>query len=310
MKLANAQKELKNKFQVERFGELSMLQDATKLFKPITKGQDELLKETQGLGKQLALLNKPEVPTQDVELFNKAIENDPNPLSKDEANRINDYVKNFNLPLKQTQTNSTLNFVGDTGVNNIKIYRLGSNNYTNKTFLYNDCYLFNTETKQKELIVSLGVAKLLFEKSPSQENISGSDCVTYSNFLKKYGFTISEESKRNIIASITGVPRKTQKPQPTPLIEELPSTSGSGLRTKVSKHKPQEKFISKEKFIYLPSDPKLLYQRLFVLVGSKQSGNNNTRNEAISIMDNLLKNNHINKETYGNLLSEYNNNKK
>ncbi len=40
---------------------------------------------------------------------------------------------------------------------------------------------------------------------------------------------------------------------------------------------------------FLPSDPKLLLHRLFILLGSKEAGNNNIINNAVSILDNLLK---------------------
>ncbi len=50
----------------------------------------------------------------------------------------------------------------------------------------------------------------------------------------------------------------------------------------------------KEPFItFLPSDPGLLLNRLFILLGSQEAGNNNIRNEAISIMDILLKTRNI-----------------
>jgi hypothetical protein len=86
---------------------------------------------------------------------------------------------------------------------------------------------------------------------------------------------------------------------------------GKGKRIKSVKHlldsfnKPS---TSGQGITYLPSDPKLLVQRLQVLIGSKKAGNNNTRNEAISIMDNLLSNKHISQDEYDKLYHLINDN--
>ena len=57
--------------------------------------------------------------------------------------------------------------------------------------------------------------------------------------------------------------------------------------------------------IFLSSDPKLLVQRLMVLLGSKKAGNNNIRNEAISIMDHLLQTKAMSKDYYKKIYNEF-----
>jgi len=56
---------------------------------------------------------------------------------------------------------------------------------------------------------------------------------------------------------------------------------------------------------FLPNEPKALLERLFILLGCQQAGNDSQRNEAISIMDNLLKNGIFDKQKYQSIYNEY-----
>ena len=50
----------------------------------------------------------------------------------------------------------------------------------------------------------------------------------------------------------------------------------------------------------IPSDPNALIERLDLLLASKQAGNTGVRNELVSICDELLRQDVIDKETYKN----------
>ena len=52
----------------------------------------------------------------------------------------------------------------------------------------------------------------------------------------------------------------------------------------------------------IPSDPKALIKRLDLLLASKQAGNTGVRNELVSICDELLRQDVIDKETYKKLM--------
>jgi hypothetical protein len=160
------------------------------------------------------------------------------------------------------------------------------------------------------VINSIGVAKLLFERNPTNDDITERDCIYYHNTLKKYKYDLKEVYKKKLVNEITGAPTKIlvthDNDSDIEDLSNLTSSSGTGIKKpKIKKSKVKKPNKVEEKFLYLPSDPKLLYQRLHVLLGSMQSGNNNTRNEAMSIMDNLLKNNHMDKESYEKILREY-----
>ena len=54
--------------------------------------------------------------------------------------------------------------------------------------------------------------------------------------------------------------------------------------------------------IVIPSDPNALIERLDLLLASKQAGNTGVRNELVSICDELLRQDVIDKETYKKLM--------
>ena len=53
----------------------------------------------------------------------------------------------------------------------------------------------------------------------------------------------------------------------------------------------------------IPSDPNALIERLDLLLASKQAGNTGVRNELVSICDELLRQDVIDKEQYKKLMS-------
>ena len=56
------------------------------------------------------------------------------------------------------------------------------------------------------------------------------------------------------------------------------------------------------KTIVIPSDPNALLERLDLLMASREAGNTGTRNELVSICDELLRQKIINKNEYKNIM--------
>ena len=56
------------------------------------------------------------------------------------------------------------------------------------------------------------------------------------------------------------------------------------------------------KTIVIPSDPNALLERLNLLMASREAGNTGTRNELVSICDELLRQKIINKNEYKNIM--------
>lgn len=56
--------------------------------------------------------------------------------------------------------------------------------------------------------------------------------------------------------------------------------------------------------IVIPSDPNALLERLDILMASKEAGNTGTRNELVSICDELLRQKVLNKKQYKNIMSK------
>ena len=50
--------------------------------------------------------------------------------------------------------------------------------------------------------------------------------------------------------------------------------------------------------IFLPTDPNILFERLLVLIGEHEAGNNNSHREGSAILDELLRANAIDKDQY------------
>jgi len=53
---------------------------------------------------------------------------------------------------------------------------------------------------------------------------------------------------------------------------------------------------------FLPSDPTALYERLELLMASKQAGNTGLQNEIVSICDELLRQKILSRDAYKNLM--------
>ena len=54
--------------------------------------------------------------------------------------------------------------------------------------------------------------------------------------------------------------------------------------------------------VIIPSDPNALVERLDLLMASKEAGNTGTRNEIVSICDELLRQGVLNKKAYKNIM--------
>jgi hypothetical protein len=314
-KYIKAKNKLKNKFQTEKFGDISILETSTKLLSPITKtltvqptpeaiipSQDEGKPILQLLWKQMNAL---EDDIKSIKSKDKAINDAKAELEQEKDDEsINippDIPENqrpedappsykditvYNSPdydimnviknnKKQQHTKTVLKFNDSTGLFDLD---------NKKHFIIEGNVLYNVDSNTRQKIlnrqweINPEVMNLLSNDGDFRElNVSIEDFRTFWNFMEENGIEFKGKGKR--IKSVKHLLDSFNKP----------STSGQGIT-------------------YLPSDPKLLVQRLQVLIGSKKAGNNNTRNEAISIMDNLLSNKHISQDEYDKLYHLINDN--
>jgi len=126
--------------------------------------------------------------------------------------------------------------------------------------------------------INPNIAEVFFNPNPLEKHYSKPELGQFLRILQTTGKSLdnSGEKMRSVLSQLELYSK--------PKLKDLPQ--GTGVK-------------------FLPSDPKMLFERLFILLGSQKAGNNDIRNEAISIMDNLLERKIFNKEQYRNLYEEY-----
>ena len=127
--------------------------------------------------------------------------------------------------------------------------------------------LVDISSNNEYKIPSVGVAKLLFQSKPTEDNITKEDVDEYKTFLDRYKFNITQDSKRKII----------QKYYPqTPIRQRqsfaVPEREGEGVKETV----------------LIPSDPGKLREALILQLLDVEAGNDNNFNYTNALMKEML----------------------
>ena len=122
-----------------------------------------------------------------------------------------------------------------------------------------------------------GLWELIRSKTPMQGDYTPEDLSNYEKIL------IQTNAIWKDYDPSTNKPRSSKSEKYTtiikPIYDQLKATKGSGT-------------------VFLSQDPNVLVNRLELLMASRQAGNTGVNNEIVSIMDELLRQNHITREDY------------
>lgn len=257
----------------ERTGEIDTQRDLTKFFKPIISSQattaQELAKEiTQPISKALLPIT---------EGIQKAIS-----FPKYQSIRAYD------------DDDTGILYLGDIAVQYLR--QFASLQKTNKSYGIYDkdgkFYIGNTPIEindnnirvaDKEYRGTPGLWELLIMDQPDENIFSPEDHRNYSEILFKTN-AIRQKNDPN-----SSRPKASRSEKWTKLIKPIwdmrAQYEGNGIST-----------------VYLPSDPNALIDRLDLLMASKAAGNTGVRNEIVSICDELLRQNIINRDLYKKIM--------
>ena len=275
-----AQEYLKTKHNVrknyitERTGELGAQRELTKFFKPVIESQKTVAKD---LSKEVTQpITSALLPI--TEGVRKAVELAKYPSIK--AEEEGDVSDTSILYLGEIASHYLRHFASKEGVD--------------KTFgLYDKDGVFyigdspveivddDITVKGKEYEGTPGLWELLIMKSPNNTIYTTEDLANYAKILHD---TSAMKHNHNPL-SMKPKSSKGQKYKEIirPIWDDI--YSGNGVNATV-----------------IPSDPNALIERLDLLLASKQAGNTGVRNELVSICDELLRQDVIDKETYKKLM--------
>jgi hypothetical protein len=231
------------------------------------------------LPKTIAAIEEPKT-TMAIEPSGKTIENKAEP--SEAIQNVITFYSNEPLLKKSTKdsSNSTTMIVKSPPLDN------GSPLYSLKgrLFTIHDNSLEERDKNNLEIVklyrISPNIAEILFNKNPLQKQYSREEIGQYLRILEGSGRKLTHAGdKLKSVFNQLSVEKK-------PALKDIPSYSGQAIQ-------------------FLPSDPKLLFNRLFILLGSTKAGNDNTRNEIISIMDNLLQKKYLTQTQYNDLHDDF-----
>jgi hypothetical protein len=190
------------------------------------------------------------------------------------------------MPLKKKSTanssDTTTMKVSGKQTNNSPLYKLNG-----KFFNINKDKLLEIDKTTGDIFklhtITSNITEILFNPNPLEKQYTEQELGQYLRILQTTGKELNNvgEKMKSILAQLNFHSK--------PKLKDIPS--GAALKDPL--------------VTFLPSDPGLLLNRLFILLGSQEAGNNNIRNEAISIMDMLLKQGIFDKERYSNIYNEY-----
>jgi len=260
--------QLKNDIALRKMGQLAFLQNTSSLFAPITKQSAETSKVLEGISEEL----RSKVPP---------VHNDNRVPAEDIERSIN-YYSNIALKKKTTamSSNSTTMKVSGT-LHGSQLYMLNGHYF----HIDND-KLLEIDKENDEVIkmhtITPNVVEILFNNNPLDKEYTKAELGQYLRILQGTGKQLDNTGEK--MKSVLSQLEMYHKPK----LRDIP-VSGTG----------------QEIIKFLPNEPKALLERLFILLGSQQAGNDSQRNEAISIMDNLLKNGIFDKQKYQSIYNEY-----
>ena len=128
-----------------------------------------------------------------------------------------------------------------------------------------------------------GLWELIVLKVPSEQRYNENDIDTYSEIMIKSNAMRRDNDPDNPL------PKSSKSWKWNNVVRDIwddkASFEGTGTKT-----------------IVIPSDPNALLERLDLLMASREAGNTGTRNELVSICDELLRQKVINKNEYKNIM--------
>ena len=263
-KLTQTRKNVQEQFLEDKIGKIESSESLKTFFKPITESQRELTKEIKD---QL-------VPIRDkvLTLPSQTLAIKPPTLTDEELMRIG--------PIARKYLNKYIDPEEDVD-RTFGIYSEGgSEKIGNKEVTFNDNDLIIEGVKYQG---TRGLWELIVSNEPNDDLYDQDDINIYSAILVK-----------------TNAMRRDNDPN-----NPRPKSSKSRKWNNVVKNIWDNKDVFEgrgTKTIVIPSNPNALLERLDLLMASREAGNTGTRNEIVSICDELLRQKIINKNEYKNIM--------
>ena len=162
-----------------------------------------------------------------------------------------------------------------------------------------------------------GLIKFLTSKNVSRENI---DVEQVRNFLRDIDYSLGKTDKKSVryksiksvLSSGAWKPSASSSPIPN-LIEREPSVDSESeeqLNTTLYEDvQGEDTYISgnglQQTYVFLPSDPDFLLDRLYILIAESSAGNNNVLDEILAIGEELHRQKEVTDEEYQNFLTNF-----
>ena len=268
-KLNQTRKNVQEQFLEDKIGKIESSQSLKKFFKPITESQKEITKEIK---EQLAPIRDKvlTLPTQTL-----AIQPAAPPLETGERDEelmnvgpiAAEYIEKYIDPEK---VDNTFGIYVDGGT-----WKIG-----NENVVVDGNDLFIGEEKYEG---TRGLWELIVMKEPSEQNYNDGDLATYSKIM------VNTNAIRRDNDPTNPRPKSSKSWKWTNVVKDIWSNrktyEGQGTKT-----------------IVIPSDSNALLERLDLLMASREAGNTGTRNELVSICDELLRQRVISKNEYKNIM--------
>ena len=268
-KLNQTRKNVQEQFLEDKIGKIESSQSLKKFFKPITESQKEITKEIK---EQLAPIRDKvlTLPTQTL-----AIQPAAPPLETGERDEelmnvgpiAAEYIEKYIDP---ENVDNTFGIYVDGGT-----WKIG-----NENVVVDGNDLFIGEEKYEG---TRGLWELIVMKEPSEQNYNDGDLATYSKIM------VNTNAIRRDNDPTNPRPKSSRSWKWTNVVKDIWSNrktyEGQGTKT-----------------IVIPSDSNALLERLDLLMASREAGNTGTRNELVSICDELLRQRVISKNEYKNIM--------
>ena len=276
-KLSETRKNVQEQFLEDKIGKIESSQSLKKFFKPITESQRELTKEIK---EQLTPIRDKvlTLPTQALAI-QPAGPLDPEhrsaapPLeTHEELMNVGpiaaEYLEKFIDPEEVDKTFGIyLDKDGTWKIGNEKVELDG-----------NDLIIGRTKYEGTR-----GLWELIVSNEPSEQNYDDGDLATYSEIMLNTNAIRRDNDPTN------PRPKSSRSWKWTNVVKDIwynrNTYEGQGTKT-----------------IVIPSDPNALLERLNLLMASREAGNTGTRNELVSICDELLRQRVISKNQYKNIM--------
>ena len=264
-KLAQTRKNVQEQFLDEKIGKFESSESLKTFFKPVTESQRELTKEIK---EQLT-------PIRDkvLRLPSQTLAITPPTLTEEELMMVGPIAKNYlnkYIDLEE-DVDMVFGIYGEGGRE-----KIGSKEVT---FNGNDLII-----EGKTYQGTRGLWELIVSNEPDDRIYDDDDLDNYTEIMIKTNAMRREYDPANPRPR-SSTSLKWKKVVKGIWDEYKASFGGTGTKT-----------------IVIPSDPNALLERLDLLMASREAGNTGTRNELVSICDELLRQKIINKNEYKNIM--------